>query len=376
MTASAAASSAAPSGNAYREVFEHSLDAVFFTAPDGRIFAANAAACAMFGYTEAELCALGRQGISDPDDQDRAAALAARRAATGRVRGVLSWRRRDGTTFPGEFSSAVFTDPSGEQRTCVILRDVSERERMEERLASQLDQITAANDELVAFTNYVSHDLRAPLRALDGYSEALAEGAGDRLDEDSRHCLDRVRGASQNMSALLDELLRWSRLGRAEMHRVQADLSALAWESAQELQAADPARRIALRIGEGITGSADPDLIRAVLGNLLGNAWKYTAGRPDPVIEFGAITAPGAPVTYFVADNGAGFDPAYAGQLFEPFQRLHGAEFPGTGLGLASARRIIERHGGRIWATGAVGQGATFSFTLREITLREESQAP
>ncbi len=353
-------------GEAYQTLFEHSLDAVFFTAPDGRVFAANPAACALFGYTEKELRALGRQGISDPADREHAAALVARRAATGQLRGVMSWRRRDGTTFPGEFTSMIYTDASGEQRTCVILRDMSEREQMEQRLADHLRQTQAANDELASFTYYVSHDLRGPLRALDGYSQALAEDCGDRLDDTARDYLDRIRDASQRMAVLLDALLRWSRLGRAELHRAPADLSALARESADQLQAADPDRHITLRIADGITGPADPDLIRAVLDNLLGNAWKYTARQPDPMIEFGATTAPGGQVTYFVADNGVGFDPAYAGQLFEPFQRLHGAEFPGTGLGLASVRRIIERHGGRIWAEAAVDHGATFSFTLHD----------
>ena len=351
---------------AYRALFENSLDAVFFTAPDGRVFAANPAACAMFGFTEKEICALGREGISDPADRERAAAAVAKRAATGQLRGMMSYRRRDGTTFPGEFSSRIFTDASGEQRTCVILRDMTERERMEGRLADQLRQTQAANDELASFTYYVSHDLRAPLRALDGYSQALAEDYADRLDDTARDYLHRIRGASQKMAALLDELLRWSRLGRAELHRVPTDLSALARESADQLRAADPDRHVTFHIADGVAGSADPDLIRTVLDNLIGNAWKYTARQPDPVIEFGAATATGGPVTYFVADNGAGFDPAFASKLFEPFQRLHGAEFPGTGLGLASVRRIVERHGGRVWAEAAVDHGATFSFTVND----------
>ena len=193
MTPSPARSAA----EAYQTLFENSLDAVFFSAPDGRIFTANPAACALFGYTEKELCALGREGISDPADRERIAALVAKRAATGQLRGVMSYRRRDGTTFPGEFSSRIFTDASGEQRTCVILRDMTEREQMEERLADQLRQTQAANDELASFTSYASHDLRAPLRALDGYSQALAEDYGDRLDDTARDYLHRIRDASR-----------------------------------------------------------------------------------------------------------------------------------------------------------------------------------
>jgi signal transduction histidine kinase len=180
--------------------------------------------------------------------------------------------------------------------------------------------------------------------------------------------LDRIREASRKMDALLHDLLRWSRLGREELHRAPVDLSAMARKSAAQLQADDPDRDVTFRIADGVAGSADPDLIRTVLDNLLGNAWKYTARQPHPVIDFGATAGPGGLVTYFVADNGDGFDPASADNLFQPFQRLHGDEFPGTGLGLASVRRIVERHGGRVWAEAAVNHGATFSFTLDDPT--------
>jgi PAS domain S-box-containing protein len=348
----------------YRALFENSLDAVFFTAPDGQVFAANPAACAMFGFTEKELCTLGREGLFDPADRERAAAAVAMRAAAGQIRTVLSYRRRDGTTFPGEVSSRVFTDASGEQRTCIVLRDITEREQMQERLAAQLRQTQIANDELASFTNYVVHDLRVPLRAMNGYSLTLADDYSERLDVTAQDLLDRIREASRKMDALLQDLLGWSRLGWAELHRVPADLSAMARESAGQLQADDQERDATFRIADGIAGSADPDLIRTVLDNLLGNAWKYTARQPHPVIDFGATTDLGGPVTYFVADNGAGFDPTFASKLFQPFQRLHGAEFQGTGLGLASVRRIIERHGGRVWAEAVVDHGATVSFTL------------
>jgi signal transduction histidine kinase len=235
---------------------------------------------------------------------------------------------------------------------------------MQERLAGQLRQTQTANDQLASFTNYVVHDLRVPLRAMNGYSLTLAADYGDRLDDTAQDLLDRIGEASRKMDALLHDLLRWSRLGREELHRAPADLSAIARKSAAQLQADYPDRDVTFRIAAGVAGSADPDLIRTVLDNLLGNAWKYTARQPHPVIDFGATTSPGGLVTYFVADNGAGFDPACASNLFQPFQRLHGAEFPGTGLGLASVRRIVERHGGRIWSEAAVDHGATFSFTL------------
>jgi PAS domain S-box-containing protein len=357
-------SPAGPGSEAYRALFENSLDAVFFTAPDGQVFAANHAACTMFGFSERELCALGRDGVFDPADRERAAVAVAGRAAAGQIRTVLSYRRRDGTTFPGEVSSKIFTNAFGEQRTCIVLRDITEREQMQERLAGQLRHSQTVNDQLASFTNYVVHDLRVPLRAVNGYSLALAADQGDRLDDTAQDLLDRIGEASRRMDALLHDLLRWSRLGREELHRTPTDLSAMARTSAAQLQADDPDRDVTFHIADGIAGSADPDLIRTVLDNLLGNAWKYTARQPRAAIDFGATTSPDGLVTYFVADNGDGFDPAYADHLFQPFQRLHGADFPGTGLGLASVRRIVELHGGRVWAEPAVDHGATFSFTL------------
>jgi signal transduction histidine kinase len=224
--------------------------------------------------------------------------------------------------------------------------------------------IEAANAELAAFTSCVSHDLRAPLRAMNSFAEVLLEDYCDRVDDIGLGYLGRIRDAGQKMSALIEDLLELARLASAEPKRLPVDLSAVARDVAEQLQAADPARHVTFRIAPRIVGSADPNLIRAVLDNLLGNAWKYTTRQPDAVIEFGSTAIPGDPVIYFVADNGAGFDPAYADKLFQPFQRLHGTEFAGTGIGLVSVLRTIERHGGRVWATGAVDRGATFSFTL------------
>jgi light-regulated signal transduction histidine kinase (bacteriophytochrome) len=225
-------------------------------------------------------------------------------------------------------------------------------------------EIEAANAELASFTYCVSHDLRAPLRAMNSFAEALLEDYRDRVDDIGLGYLRRIQEASKKMSALIEDLLQLARIASTEPKRTQVDLSAIARDVAEQLQAADPARRVTFRVAPGIAGSADPNLIRAVLDNLIGNAWKYTTRQPDTVIEFGSTAIPGDPVIYFVADNGAGFDPTYADKLFQPFQRLHGAEFPGTGIGLVSVLRTIERHGGRVWAAGAIDQGATFSFTL------------
>jgi signal transduction histidine kinase len=225
-------------------------------------------------------------------------------------------------------------------------------------------EIEAANAELASFSYCVSHDLRAPLRALNGLAEVLLEDYCDHIDEIGLGHLGRIRDASQKMSALIEDLLQLARLASMEPERLPVDLSAVAQDVAEQLQAANPARHVKFRIAPGIVGSADPNLIRAVFDNLIGNAWKYTTHQADAVIEFDSTAIPGDPVIYFVADNGAGFDPAYADKLFQPFRRLHGSEFPGTGIGLVSVMRTIERHGGRIWAAGAVDRGATFSFTL------------
>ena len=184
-------------------------------------------------------------------------------------------------------------------------------------------------------------------------------------DDTARDMLDRIREASRKTDVLLHDLLRWSRLGRAELHRAPADLSTMARESARQLQADDPGREVTLRIADGVAGSADPDLIRTVLDNLLGNAWKYTARQPRPVISFGAATAADGLATYFVADNGAGFRSRLRQPTVPAIPAPRTApSSPGTGLGLASVRRIIELHGGRVWAEAAVDHGATVSFTL------------
>jgi signal transduction histidine kinase len=225
--------------------------------------------------------------------------------------------------------------------------------------------IEAANAELASFTNCVSHDLRAPLHSIINFAEILREDYCDHIDDTGLEYLSRIRDAGRKMSALMEDLLQLAHLAAAEPKRLPVDLSAIVRDVAEQLRAVDPARNVTFRIAPDIIGSADPTLIRAVLENLLGNAWKYTSHHPDTVIEFGSTAVPGDPVIYFVTDNGAGFDPAYADKLFQPFQRLHGSEFPGTGIGLVSVMRTIERHGGRVWAAGAVDCGATFSFTLQ-----------
>jgi len=233
-----------------------------------------------------------------------------------------------------------------------------------ERVAAGSQQLEAMNKELEAFSYSVSHDLRAPLRAIDGFSRILLEDYGSRLGEDGNKQLLRVCGASQRMGQLIDDLLNLSHITRNQMVRETVDLSDLAHRVAKELQSGEPGRDVQLIIEPGLRVEADPHLMRVVLANLVGNAWKFTRKRPDPMIEVGAVQQNGQPA-FFVRDNGAGFDMAYAGKLFGAFQRLHRAtEFEGTGIGLATVQRIVRRHGGRVWAESAVEQGATFYFTL------------
>jgi len=225
-------------------------------------------------------------------------------------------------------------------------------------------ELLAANTELDAFAYSVSHDLRAPLRSIDGFSQILLEDYSGTLDAAGRESLQRVRAASQRMGTLIDDLLKLARVTRVEIRTEDVDLSGMAGEIAAELQRATPERLVEFAIAPGLSARGDARLLRVALDNLLRNSWKYTAKQAQPRIEFASIAANGERA-FMVRDNGAGFDMQYADKLFGVFQRLHSpAEFEGTGVGLATVRRIITRHGGRIWAEGVVDRGATFYFTL------------
>jgi light-regulated signal transduction histidine kinase (bacteriophytochrome) len=236
---------------------------------------------------------------------------------------------------------------------------------LNEALRQRARDLELANKELEAFSYSVSHDLRAPLRSIDGFSQAVLEDSGPALDASGKGYLLRMRGAAQHMGALIDDLLTLSHVGRSEMRVRRVDLSALACQIADEFQAQTPQRDVQFVLQPGLTAEGDERLLCLALQNLLDNAWKFTSRHETAHIEFGTTQAGGQQV-YYVRDDGAGFDMAYADKLFVPFQRLHSPEeFGGTGIGLATAKRIIRRHGGRIWAEGAVEEGATFYFTLQ-----------
>ncbi len=238
------------------------------------------------------------------------------------------------------------------------------KRELEERVRERTAQLDAANKELEAFSFSVSHDLRAPLRRIDGFSAALLEDCHERLDERGKEYLLRVRKGTEEMGVLIDDLLKLSRVTRVELHLEPVDLGAMAREILEDLRRGNPERPVDLIIRGTITGRGDLSLLRIAVGNLINNAVKFTGKRPDPRIEFGAVKKDGKTV-YSIKDNGVGFDMAYADKLFGPFQRLHAVnEFPGTGIGLATVQRVIARHGGTVWAEGTVGEGATFFFTL------------
>jgi len=283
---------------------------------------------------------------------------------------------RSGRKVAVEESAAPIVDPYGNLLGGVlVLRDVTERRQqmqqihklnaeLEQRVTQRTAALEQANRELEAFSYSVAHDLRAPLRGIDGFSQMLIDKYASQLDAEGVGYLNRVRAAAARMSELIDALLSLARVGRAELQATDVDLTRLAAALTQDLASCTAERRVKVRIEGGMNAHADPQLLRIALGNLLDNAWKFTMRNEAAEVEVGQcknVTTP----TFFVRDNGAGFDPAYADKLFGAFERLHTeTEFPGTGIGLAIVHRIVVRHGGRIWAESAPGQGATFFFTL------------
>jgi len=357
---------------------ESSDDAIVSKSLTGVIETWNPGAERLYGYSRSE--AIGRLiGIIVPTDREQEELDILRRIRAGEhVQNYDTVRvRKDGSLVDVSLTVFSIRDSSGKIiGASHVARDITLRKRfeneiralnesLEHRVAERTLELSEANRELEAFSYSVSHDLRAPLRSIDGFSRLLLEEAGATLDATAKDRLHRVRAAASRMGQLIDALLELSRLGRTQMRYEDVGLSTLATHIAHELERNAPERKVSFHIQPGLTAKGDSRLIRILLDNLLGNALKFTSEKPETVIEFGATTEAGDEPIYFVRDNGAGFDMLYAGQLFTPFQRLHAkTEFEGTGIGLATAHRIVTRHGGRIWADAAPGRGATFYFTL------------
>ena len=366
----------------------------------GRIVLVNATTERIFGYTREELVGKTLESLVPEDLRQRHQVHRANYAFSPHTRPmgeglVLSCCRKDGSTFPGDIGLCMVHTRTGplavsfitditprklaelerermleeQRRTAVALRASEEQlqrlnAELEQRVLDRTAQLEASNKELEGFAYSVAHDLRAPLRGIDGWSMALLEDIGPQLDDEARHYLGRVRSEAQRMGRLIDDLLRLSRIARAPLEIDRVDLTALARSIADSLREIHAGRQIEFAIQPGLTASGDAGLLQIALTNLLNNAAKFTGKQAVARIEFGRTGNGGQPA-FYVRDNGAGFDMAHASSLFGPFQRLHRAsEFPGNGIGLATAHRIIHRHGGRVWAEAQVDRGATFYFTL------------
>jgi PAS domain S-box-containing protein len=358
-------------------IVESSSDAVIGKDLNGIVTSWNATAEKMFGYLATEMVGRSITVIIPESHHDDEALVLSRIKQGERVEHFETERwRKDGSLIAVSVSVSPIKNSRGRiVGASKVVRDITERIRAEEeirrlntdleqRVVERTAQLQVVNKELESFSYSVSHDLRAPLRGLDGFSQALLEDYGQKLDDRGRDYLGRIRAGSQRMGQLLDDLLNLSRVSRSELSREVVDLSKMAREVADELRAVAGQHDAEFVVAEGMLAETDPRLMRIVLTNLIGNAWKFTGKQAHARIEFGCSGDNGGK-EYFLRDNGAGFDEAYADKLFGAFQRLHSTkDFPGTGIGLATIQRIIQRQGGRVWAEGKVEQGATFHFTL------------
>jgi len=390
----------------YKNIFENAMEGIFQTTREGSLINANMALAKIFGYESSEemigaVDDVAGQLYANPDERKEAINFLSKEGYLKEFE--CQMRRKDGTTFWAVINARLTGNQSGTNYLEGLIIDINDRKRAEgdiirlnEELEKKVAQRTAdlhdsqkailsvvddinksnkeialtnqsldaVNKELESFSYSVSHDLRAPLRSIDGFSQALLEDYQKKLDDTGRNYLNRIRSATQNMGHLIEDMLKLSRISRFELRRESVDLSKMFREIAEDSQKNDPARIIDLIIQEGVIIECDPEMMNIVLTNLIDNAWKFTGKEVLPKIEFGTTDLAGKKVV-FIRDNGVGFNMAYVDNLFGTFQRLHNRdEFAGTGIGLATVKRVITRHGGEVWAEGEVGSGAVFYFTL------------
>jgi PAS domain S-box-containing protein len=363
-------------------IIEQSPASVQVFATDGTCVQANRAWETLWGSKREQLA--GYNILKDPQVAERGILPYVQRAFAGEpvtIPPVYYDPAENGQAGEARWTTGVMypvKDPDGRVREVVLAHeDITERmraeaairamnEALERRVRARTAELEAANRELEAFAYSVSHDLRAPLRGIDGFSQALLDDWGHVVGPSGHEHVRRVRAATQRMGQLIDDLLQLSRVSRVELQRQVVPLSSLARAIGDRLQRSQPQRRVELAVEPDLEAAGDGRLLEVVMENLLGNAWKFTAKQARARIEFGVMEHEGQRA-YFVRDNGVGFEAGYAGRMFTAFQRLHSEEeFPGTGIGLATVQRIIQRHGGKVWAEGVVGHGATFFFTVPE----------
>jgi PAS domain S-box-containing protein len=356
----------------YRRLFETAQDGILLVdAENGEITDVNPFLVDMLGYSKQELSGkkLWEIGFFKDVAASRKAFLVLQDKGYVRYED-LPLETKDGRAMPVEFVSNVYAI-DGEKVIQCNIRDIRERKKaadeikkLNDSLEKRAGDLEAANKELESFSYSVSHDLRAPLRTLDGFSQIILEDYRDRLDARGKEYLQHLRSSSQLMGKLIEDILSLSRVSSTQLETGEVNLSDLANEVEEELKRTQPERRVEFKIASELTTYGDRNLLKLVLDNLMGNAFKFTGKNPQALIEFGKEERQGHQV-FFIKDNGAGFDMAHADKLFQPFRRLHSeSEFPGTGIGLASVSRIIHRHNGKVWAQSEKGQGATFYFSL------------
>jgi PAS domain S-box-containing protein len=362
----------------FRATFEQAAVGIAHVAPDGHWLRVNQRLCDIVGYTQEEIQSLTFKDLTHPDDVEASLAGMQQLLAgqSGSHRNQKRYILRNGDVVWVYQTMALVRQADGSPDYFIsVIEDISERKaaeaavlqlnaELERRVEARTAELQAANTELESFTYAVSHDLRAPLRAMNGFSAILTREYGGSMSGEGRHFLEQIRTGAQHMGELIDGLLALARSTRGEIRHDSVDLSALAERILAELARAEPDRKVAWEVEDGLVARGDARMLEAMMTNLLSNAWKYTTRTPRPRIRFFAEERDGHRC-YCVADNGAGFDMSYAGRLFQPFQRLHRQDqFPGLGIGLATVKRIVERHGGKIQAQGKPGEGAVFYFNL------------